>query len=120
MQAENREDGNERVAKGVAKEYGGFGKSLGASGADIIGGELFDDGTTNHARENGGESGSECDRREEEVRQAASARNRQQAKNYGENENQNWAESEVGNRKTEEGEESDGAVAGRAPFFSGE
>lgn len=87
LKAENGDDRNERVAKGVTEQNSGFGKSLGAGGADIIGRQLFDDRTAHHARQDGGKSGTEGDGREDEVREAPAARDREPSENHGENQN---------------------------------
>ena len=84
LQADDGDDGNERVGKGVMKEYGAFGQAFGAGGAHVIAVQLFEHCAAHHARENGRERRTQRERREHQMRHAAAAGNREPAQLDGE------------------------------------
>ena len=65
LQAQNCDDGDQRVSQTVAEEHGSCAESFCARGADVIGGEFFKHCATNHARQNCSKRGPErCGRKD--------------------------------------------------------
>ncbi len=96
LQAQDGDDGDHGVAQGVAVDDGALGQAFGAGGADVVLAELFEHGGTDHAGEDGGEGSAHGDGGENKVGEGAGAGNGEPSQLDGEEQDQNGAESEVG------------------------
>ena len=123
MQADDSDDGDERVGQSVTVDYRRFREPLGAGGADIVAVELFEHGGADHAGEDGGERNSHGDGGQNEVAPAirpegggqyarawTCAGDGKPAEADGEDEDQDWAEREGWDAEAEKAGEADGVV----------
>ncbi len=67
LEADDRQDGVQRVAEGVAVDHRVFRQALGAGGADVVLPELLEHGRADHAGEDGGEAEAEGDGGQDQV-----------------------------------------------------
>src|SRR6202030_2013212 len=88
--------------QGVAIDEGALGQAFGAGGADGVLAEFFEHRSADHAGEDGGERSPHGDGGQHEVRERTGAGDREPAQLDGEEENQDGAEREVGERQTKE------------------
>ncbi len=89
LEADDRQDGVQRVAECVAVDHRIFRQALGAGGADVVLAELLEHGRADHAGEDGGQAEAEGDGGQDEVAEEvgsadACSRDRKPAEGYGE------------------------------------
>ena len=111
LQAQHGDDGDHGVAQGVAVDDGALGQAFGAGGADVVLAELFEHRGAHHAGEDGGERSAHGEGGENEVGERAGAGDGEPSELDGEEQDQDRAEREVGERQAEEAD--DGEQRGR-------
>ena len=110
MQAEQSDDGDERVAQGVLIDDDAFGKAFCAGGSDVVLAEFFEHGGADHSGEDGGEGAAHGDGGQDEMGDAAGSADRKPAEFDGDKQDEDGAEGEGGEGQAEQADEAEGAV----------
>ena len=104
------EHGDQGVAQGVAVDDGALGQAFGAGGADVVLAELFEHGGADHAGEDGGEGAAHGEGGQDEVGERSGAGDGEPSEFDGEEQDEDGAEGEVGERQAEEADDGEQAV----------
>ena len=98
MQAQHRQHWDHCVTQRMAVDDRAFGQAFGAGGADVVLAELFEHRRAHHARENGSERAAHGDCGQNEIGERSGSGDGQPSKFNREDQDENGAEREVGER----------------------